>query len=59
MTAVGSRASLNENRIAEVGPQCLDTKASLYSCWDMLMDRIVDKDLSAQETITHRFNGKH
>lgn len=59
MTAVGFRASLNQNRIAEVGSQCLDTKTSLYSCCDTLMERIVDKDLSAQETFTHRFNGKH
>lgn len=56
MAAVGLRASLNENTPPELGPQCLDTKAGLLACWDMLMDRAVNKDFSAQDP--HRFNGK-
>lgn len=59
MTVFGLRASLNEIRIAELGPHCLDTKTRLFSCYGMLVDRIVDKDLSPLWTTTHRFNGKH
>lgn len=53
MTAIGLRASFNENAITELGPRCPDTKASLFASWDMLMDRSADKDLSARETLTH------
>lgn len=59
MTIVGLRASLIENRIAELGPHCLDTKTRLFSCHGMLVGRIVDKDLSALGATTHRFNRKH
>lgn len=57
--AVGLRAPHNENRIAELCPHCLDTKTRLFSCYGMLVDRIVDKDLSALGTTTHSFNGKY
>lgn len=56
MAAVGLRASFNEKTLPELGPQCLDAKASLLACWDMLMDRVVNKDFSTQDT--HTFNGK-
>lgn len=53
MAVVGLRASLNANTLPDLGPQCLDTKASLLACWDMLMDRGVNEDFSVQDTVTH------